>query len=51
MKNIAIGKDRVTFDDGDGQHHMVEADNVIVAKGAVGNLTSSSSPPRRRTGS
>jgi 2,4-dienoyl-CoA reductase-like NADH-dependent reductase (Old Yellow Enzyme family) len=39
MKNIAIGKDRVTFDDGDGQHHMVEADNVIVAKGAVGNLT------------
>ena len=37
MTNIAIGKDRVTFDDADGQHHMVEADNVIVAKGATGN--------------
>lgn len=39
MKNIAIGNERVTFDDEDGQHHVVEADNVIVAKGATGNLT------------
>jgi len=39
MKNIAIGNERVTFDDADGQHHVVEADNVIVAKGATGNLT------------
>ncbi len=39
MKNIAIGNERVTFDDADGQHHVVEADNVIVAKGAVGNTT------------
>ena len=39
MKNIAIGNERVTFDDEDGQHHVVEADNVIVAKGATGNLS------------
>ena len=39
MKNIAIGNERVTFDDEDGQHHVVEADNVIVAKGATGNQT------------
>jgi len=38
MKNIAIGNERVTFDDEDGQHHVVEANNVIVAKGAVGNM-------------
>jgi 2,4-dienoyl-CoA reductase (NADPH2) len=39
MHDIAIGKDRVTFSDADGQSHVVEADNVIVAKGATGDLT------------
>jgi len=38
MKDIAIGADRVTFSDADGLSHVVEADNVIVAKGATGNL-------------
>ena len=38
MSNIAIGADRVTFTDADGLNHMVEADNVIVAKGATGNM-------------
>ena len=33
MHDIAIGADRVTFADADGQKHVVEADNVIVAKG------------------
>jgi 2,4-dienoyl-CoA reductase-like NADH-dependent reductase (Old Yellow Enzyme family)/thioredoxin reductase len=39
MHDIAIGDERVTFRDADGQSHVVEADHVIVAKGATGNLT------------
>lgn len=36
---IAIGKDGVTFTDAEGQVRTVPADNVIVAKGAEGDLT------------
>ena len=36
---IAIGKDAVTFTGADGSARSVEADTVIVAKGATGDLT------------
>jgi 2,4-dienoyl-CoA reductase-like NADH-dependent reductase (Old Yellow Enzyme family)/NADPH-dependent 2,4-dienoyl-CoA reductase/sulfur reductase-like enzyme len=37
-RDIAIGDGEVTYTDADGWSQSVKADNVIVAKGAVGNL-------------
>ncbi len=37
--NIAIGKDTVTFTDREGQVQNLAADNVIVARGAEGDLS------------
>lgn len=37
--NVSIGKDIVTFTDATGTERSVPADNVVVARGAEGNLT------------